>query len=267
MGSVLKTRLSSCLGPTHPSTIAPPCSVTLQAILERLFPEEYEERRGEVEGEKVVGREILPLFVMDSVLPGQKMALNIFEPRYRLMIRRIMEGDHRMGMVGVDRRRGVMLDLACEVKIAECDPLPDGRFYIEVEGMRRFSITSSWEQDGYRVAQVEWMQDTLPEAGSEEAAKLSSLAEEVAGVAREWVARVLSTSRANRRSRLIEHVRSAGDIPPASQPERLSFWLANLLPIAPEEKLSFLRMTDPAERLSQELTLLRAHPLTSCHLQ
>lgn len=30
------------------------------------------------------------------------MALNIFEPRYRLMVRRCMEGSHRFGMATVD---------------------------------------------------------------------------------------------------------------------------------------------------------------------
>ena len=31
------------------------------------------------------------------------MALNIFEPRYRLMVRRCMEGNRRFGMGTVDR--------------------------------------------------------------------------------------------------------------------------------------------------------------------
>lgn len=43
--------------------------------------------------------QILPLFVMDVVLPGKKAALNIFEPRYRLMTRRVMEGNRKFGMV------------------------------------------------------------------------------------------------------------------------------------------------------------------------
>ncbi len=38
---------------------------------------------------------------MSSILPGEAMALNIFEPRYRLMIRRAMEGNRRFGMAQV----------------------------------------------------------------------------------------------------------------------------------------------------------------------
>nr|CAB3495567.1 unnamed protein product [Digitaria exilis] len=52
----------------------------------RNFPEEYAERRSEHETMTYAGVDLMPLFVMDVVLPCQKMALNIFEPRYRLMV-------------------------------------------------------------------------------------------------------------------------------------------------------------------------------------
>lgn len=62
------------------------CSVTLNNIIQRNFPEEYAERKAEMEAVTLAGEEILPLFVMDVVLPCEKMPLNIFEPRYRLMV-------------------------------------------------------------------------------------------------------------------------------------------------------------------------------------
>ena len=34
------------------------------------------------------------------------MSLNIFEPRYRLLVRRCMEGSRRFGMVGYDHELG-----------------------------------------------------------------------------------------------------------------------------------------------------------------
>ena len=34
-------------------------------------------------------------------MPGEKMALNVFEPRYRLMIRRCMEGNRHFGLAQV----------------------------------------------------------------------------------------------------------------------------------------------------------------------
>eukprot|EP01043_Picozoa_sp_COSAG02_P075584 COSAG02_NODE_15658_length_1151_cov_0.942966_1_plen_65_part_10 len=43
----------------------------------------------------------LPLFYLDPMLPRQRLQLNIFEPRYRLMVRRCLEGSRRFGMLGV----------------------------------------------------------------------------------------------------------------------------------------------------------------------
>ena len=106
----------------------------------------------------------LPLFYLDSMLPRQRMSLNIFEPRYRLMVRRCLEGSRRFGMVGVEwltplrhmGQRGVRHGV--EVEIVENSPQPDGRFHIAVVAGRRFEIVDgTWEQDGYAMATVRWI--------------------------------------------------------------------------------------------------------------
>jgi len=56
---------------------------------------------------------------------GERMALNIFEPRYRLMVRRVMAGSRRFGMACVYNSNGLHED-ACEAEIIECQPQPDG---------------------------------------------------------------------------------------------------------------------------------------------
>ena len=53
------------------------------------------------------------------------MALNIFEPRYRLMVRRCMEGSRCFGMATISRNHALS-EVACRAEIAECHPLPDG---------------------------------------------------------------------------------------------------------------------------------------------
>ena len=53
------------------------------------------------------------------------MALNIFEPRYRLMVRRCMEGSRRFGMATVGASH-TLNRFACECEILECQPQPDG---------------------------------------------------------------------------------------------------------------------------------------------
>ena len=61
-------------------------SVTLKNIIQKNFPEEYAERKQEHDGLIKAGVDLLPLFVMDVVIPCQRFPLNIFEPRYRLMV-------------------------------------------------------------------------------------------------------------------------------------------------------------------------------------
>lgn len=47
----------------------------------------------------------LPLFVLDAMTPGQELTLNVFEERYKLMVRRCLQATRRFGMVGlVDER-------------------------------------------------------------------------------------------------------------------------------------------------------------------
>lgn len=61
-------------------------SVTLSNIIQKNFPEEYAERKSEHDGLANLGVNLMPLFVMDVVIPCQKFSLHIFEPRYRLMV-------------------------------------------------------------------------------------------------------------------------------------------------------------------------------------
>lgn len=61
-------------------------SVTLNNIIQKNFSEEYAERKSENDNLVKLGVDLMPLFVMDAVLPCEKLPLNIFEPRYRLMV-------------------------------------------------------------------------------------------------------------------------------------------------------------------------------------
>lgn len=61
-------------------------SVTLNNIIQKNFPEEYAERKSEHDNLTHMGNDLMPLFVMDVVIPCQKFPLHIFEPRYRLMV-------------------------------------------------------------------------------------------------------------------------------------------------------------------------------------
>lgn len=230
-----------------------PVSVTLNDLIQHNFPEEHKERKAEMDEVTLGGNEILPLFVMNVVLPHEKMQLNIFEPRYRLMVRRIMEGNRRMGMVGIDPQTGSLADIGCEVEICECQPLADGRFYLEVEGRRRCTIVRAWEQDGYRIAQVQWLQDVTHPQGSPEHEQTIALVKDAAKLAESWISQAQSAARTDRRGRLAELMSRAEGMPDTTDAEGFSFWFGNLLDMRSAERLKLLRLTDTRERLAQEM--------------
>ncbi|CAL0305031.1 unnamed protein product [Lupinus luteus] len=240
-------------------------SVTLKNIIQKNFPEEYAERKKEHDSLINFGVDLLPLFVMDVVIPCQKFPLNIFEPRYRLMVRRIMEGNRRMGMVIIESSTGSLAEYACEVEITECEPLPDGRFYIEIESRRRFRIIHSWDQDGYRVAEVEWIQDIMPPEGTSESEVLLELTHNAAESVRSWIRRAKETARLDQR-RLERLVSVEAMMPSPRDPERFSFWLATLSNRRPSERLDLLRIRDTTERIRRGLIFLRAEE-QGCRIQ
>ena len=150
-----------------------PVNVTLAALMVKLMPEAMHARREKATedaaaaraggGEDGGGEGNLPMFVMDVMLPGQSMQLNIFEPRYRLLIRRCMEGSRRFGMVGYDQGQGRMCEWAVEVEIVECENVADGRYFINILGRRRCRVLSFQDQDGYVLARVKYVKDTANE--------------------------------------------------------------------------------------------------------
>nr|KJB08375.1 hypothetical protein B456_001G079100 [Gossypium raimondii] len=240
-----------------------PSSVTLNNIIQRIFPQEYAERRSEQDSLINFGNDLIPLFVMDVVIPCQKFPLHIFEPRYRLMVRRIMEGNHRMGMVIRDPATDAIADFACEVEITECEPLPDGRFVLEIESRRRFRILRSRDQDGYRMAEVEWVQD-IPPRDATDREDLQELTNNAAAHARSWLSTVKASTRDRRKLEAIYNVEAM--MPNPQDPERFSFWLATLSNRRPSERLELLRIRDTAERIRRGLIYLGAES-PGCRVQ
>lgn len=70
-----------------------PISMTLKNLMSKVFKEEYDHRRLQTNDEIREGFDentcFLPLFVLFTLFPRERMSLNVFEPRYRLMIRRV----------------------------------------------------------------------------------------------------------------------------------------------------------------------------------
>lgn len=190
----------------------------------------------------------LPLFPLNTVLfPGMQLPLHIFEPRYRLMMRRCLEADRTFGVAMIvegeaGESNTVPVAAGCTAEILEATPFPDGRMNIQSVGRRRFRVLAAREEDGYMIGTVEWLDD------EPDAASVSAQAIRVRRAAQHYLTTLARNA----------HVTNltTDDIDFPADPYALSMWVAALITLPLEQKQDLLERTSTGERLDLEQKLL-----------
>ena len=187
----------------------------------------------------------LPLFPLPDVVlfPQEVLPLHIFEPRYRMLLRTVMAGDQRFGVVRWNPQTQTMADVGCCAEILHCQTQEDDRSNIVTMGQQRFRVLDIVREAPFRVGLVSWIEDE-PEAGP---AELDALAGNVGQALRDVVELT---------GKLIGKPASLpSDLP--ELPRELSFWIGAHLggPVADHQQ-ALLEITDTGERLRQEYDLL-----------
>ena len=108
----------------------------------------------------------IPIFPLNGalLLPGGRLPLNIFEPRYLAMISDALTSSHRLiGMIqsnDVDTQDGMppmIYTTGCVGKISSFEETPDGRYLISLDGVVRFKVIEEIEmKDDYRRVNVSY---------------------------------------------------------------------------------------------------------------
>ncbi|KAM0334026.1 hypothetical protein ACHAQA_001046 [Verticillium albo-atrum] len=105
----------------------------------------------------------IPIFVCTLAFPLTPTFLHIFEPRYRLMIRRALEGDRTFGMVMPRRPRHAddapFVEYGTLLRIVNAEYFADGRSLIETTGISRFKVVRHGILDGYMVGKIDRVDD------------------------------------------------------------------------------------------------------------
>ena len=101
------------------------------------------------------------------LLPGGRLPLNIFEPRYLAMVQDAMATPHRLiGMIQPKGNDGYY-EIGCAGRIAEYSESDDGRLLISLAGVSRFHCHSTTLQEaGYLTGDVDFSQfrqDLIPD--------------------------------------------------------------------------------------------------------
>ncbi|KAH6576072.1 hypothetical protein BASA62_001618 [Batrachochytrium salamandrivorans] len=122
--------------------------------------------------------EKIPIFVCSLVFPGSSQGYHMFEPRYRVLIKRCLEGNRRFGMVmprpscsggSLCMDHGTLVYIKHFEPLLSCDivstvegNLP--RYVVEVTALHRFRILSMEKNSaGYMEGYVERVEDIEPE--------------------------------------------------------------------------------------------------------
>ncbi len=187
----------------------------------------------------------LPLFPLPDVVlfPQEVLPLHIFEPRYRMMLRTVMEEDRRFGVIRWDPREKRMAGVGCCAEVLHCQAQEDDRSNIVTMGQQRFRVLDIVREAPFRVAMVSWIEDEV----SDDHQQLSELTREVTEALRDVVE--LTGKLVGKTTAL------PSDLP--DLPRELSFWIGSHLggPVADHQQ-ALLEITDTGERLRQEYELL-----------
>jgi Lon protease-like protein len=253
----------------------------LNSLLNGLCPELVKARAAALKAEEQAGDNLLstPLFICTLSLPAMPTFLHVFEPRYRLMMRRVIEGNKQFGMVMYNRTSAPQGDLGPTpfleygtlLEIVNYELLRDGRSFIETRGIGRFKVKDHGMLDGYNVGRIERVEDvSLAEEGVAEQRETTMARDYAEIFLREHPQTPLPTDLAiealstqqllDSCTTFVRQMREAsapwlreriiqvyGE--PPEDPALFPYWFASVVPIMEEEKYVLLRTTRVRERL------------------
>ncbi|KAK5017903.1 hypothetical protein LTR60_001728, partial [Cryomyces antarcticus] len=253
-----------------PSLQTQPSNKRLGELLVSICPELVAARAEAVELEErgAVGELDVPLFVCTLGFPSMPTFLHIFEPRYRLMIRRALENTGQFGILMYNRHGAPQGDLGVTqfmqygtlLQILSVQMMPDGRSLIEACGVSRFKVKAHGQLDGYTVGTIERVEDvSLAEEERLEAEETSlppAADNDAVGLLNRLPTRQLlilgvefvSKMQANSAPWLHQRILDAYGGPP-NDPALFPYWFASILPISDDEKYKLLETTSVRERL------------------
>ncbi|CAK3920409.1 LON peptidase N-terminal domain and RING finger 1 [Lecanosticta acicola] len=256
-----------------PSLLRQPSNQTLVSLLNGLCPDMVAARADAVTQEELGsdGHTNVPLFVCTLGFPNQPTFLRIFEPRYRLMLRRALEGNRQFGMLMYNRYNEPQEELGTVhfyqygtmLEIVHAQMMADGTSLIETRGLYRFRVKSHTTFDGYLIGNVERMDDvnlaeeerieaeetSLAPAGDEAEDDITAQinrtpTQDLVAFGREFIAKMQGRS-ANWLQQRVLDVHGQ----PPEDAALFPYWFASVLPISEEEKYKLLGTRTVRERL------------------
>ncbi|MCA1829898.1 MAG: LON peptidase substrate-binding domain-containing protein [Actinomycetota bacterium] len=187
----------------------------------------------------------LPLFPLHVVLfPGMTLPLQVFEPRYREMLDKVLRGDRRFGVIAIRRGAEVggpaeTFDVGCIAEVTRVQRAPDGTLQLLVEGRARFRIEQRLVDDPYPRSDVVIVDEAA-----------GAVSGELLADARSAVRRYLSS---------VAQIQGSDVVVPSTSDDAVdtSFILSAAIQVEPPDRQVLLEARDAATRL--QLVIALAH--------
>lgn len=201
-----------------------------------------------VSGRAGAGAAVLPMFPLGAVLlPGGRLPLHVFEPRYQALTRHCLTRDRRFGVVLIARGAevgggDVRTDAGTVAVIDQAVALPGGRYGLMTHGAERLVVEHWMADDPFPRAAVRM----LPPDPAEPAPGLLRLAE--AAVRRAYALR----------SELGAGPAWPADVQLPADGAAAAWALCDLAPLGPMDRHRLLRADGADDRLTLLVALVDA---------
>jgi hypothetical protein len=141
-----KKKCPQCRAVCHVVAEDAPENIMIKNLAMALNPEEYKTRLAEAQAEKGSLTKLLPIFYYDDALfPGCRLDLHLYEPRYRLMMRRVVHTTRSFAYVPNFKDYNAKVgDVALIAELAECEFLVDGRALVQANLTTRHRIVDHY---------------------------------------------------------------------------------------------------------------------------
>ena len=261
-----------------PSLFRQPSNKALVNLLNGLCPEAVTSRAEVVASEESAGAGDLnvPLFICTLSFPHQPTFLHIFEPRYRLMLRRCIESNREFGMLLYNRYGEPQGELGAVhfyqygtmLRVTHAQPSHNGTSLVETHGVYRFRVKAHGVFDGYAVGNIERIEDVtsaeeerieadetaLPPAEDNDVQgqidRMSTQA--LLALGQEFIVKMQQRS-ANWLQQRVLNIHGQ----PPDDAALFPYWFASVLPIGEEEKYKLLPTRTIRERLKITASWIR----------
>lgn len=223
-------------------------NIALKALAVAVDPVGYQQRLLESASEKASWLALYPVFFYNqTMLPGNKLSLHLFEPRYKLMMTRIVDTNRAFAYISANRTE--LSGVALVAELEEAEFLADGRCLLEATLKRRGRVVEQYVEDGTQGLHFCRME---PFADEEVPASMVENLQQL---------RLRATTLANQlltdghTRRMVEH--QFGSMP--ADAEMFSMWFASISPLSEGEKVQALHSRSTVDRLTLSVQRTEAY--------